>query len=229
MKTITKISAFIMCFVLVFTLLYGCKKDKETDTGIGTPIGENSGNTNDEKPIAGLPDDLYSFTLALDGKIYALPAPFSEFAANGWEIEEAKASGNVDSSDESLSPGSLSNPAMIKKGEQTLLVTFVNNYDDDRILPDCDIASISTTNDSSGQGSPIIVFPGNIKIGSSEENVLALYGEPTDTYEYADFNLLYYSKDDSARVSISIRKSDNCVGALGMENRFLSNRSPVQQ
>ena len=225
MKKTLKATVFALSFLLVFSLLGGCKRQdpfpieddpvvQEKPETPETP-GRPETPTN---PSTGLSDDIYSFTVMLDGKIYTFPTVFSEFAANGWEIQTSL---GVDFSKESLAPKNYSSVVVVKRGDHQVYMTFINNSVDIKKIPDCDIGGIQLDDFDAKKGAEL-VFPGNVKIGSPERDVLSRYGEPSDKYESDNSKRLTYRLTSYAEVNISINKENGQVRELKMQNLLRS-------
>lgn len=144
-------------------------------------------------------DDIYSFQISIDGKIYTLPCKFSKFEDDGWVLTDIE---------ETLVPYFYSWSQEIKKSNtekdkaETLSVTFFNTSTSTKEYTDCSVATVY----ASSNGSADIVLPGGLTFDENltEEDIIAQYGEPTEKDEDEDHVLLEYVKSKYQYISFSI-------------------------
>ena len=82
MKTAKRKVSLLLAVLLLTASLSACRRERQ-DAGEET-----------------LSDDLYSYRISIDGHVYSLPCPVSEFEANGWEICSSQ-----EPAAESIAPG----------------------------------------------------------------------------------------------------------------------------
>ena len=63
------------------------------------------------------------------------------------------------------------------------MADMVNTGDDPKALKDCIVGAISVDDYDLEEGGLTVLFPGGITVGTKEADVLAAYGEPTDSYK----------------------------------------------
>ena len=96
----------LLILTLLAIMLTGCANNKPEDTSsdaIEEQVEERSAEQEEEESEeestgvvyeyvapTELGDDIYSFNFELDGHVYTLPAPVSEFLDNGWEMHPEK-------------------------------------------------------------------------------------------------------------------------------------------
>lgn len=152
-------------------------------------------------------DDLFDYTVELDGVVYKLPFSFKEMEANGWYCDDPA---------EDLKPNSFRPTSLNHKDTATKLlsVRFHNLSSEVKNFTDCEISGISF-NDMNTRKSTFSL-PKGITIGSTKEEVLAAYGEPTKTeVKYIVYrkgedntNKIYIGFDDEDKVeTIDIDKN----------------------
>lgn len=156
-----------------------------------------------------LSDDIYSYQVQLNGVVYSLPALYTDFAANGW-----MASG-FDTN--TLKPNSktLGDPAKI--GDQTVTLTMFNPGMDVLTYDKCYVCAVSMDSFYAKKGASL-VLPKGITIGSTEADVIAAYGEPSDTYEGSSRKSLTYSTDVYCSIKISIDSASGQVESIAVQN-----------
>jgi serine/threonine protein kinase len=127
---------------------------------------------------AGLSDELSSFQIQLNGVIYTLPMPYSEFVANGWRFE--------DFDDDELKPGELKPEEeyygrVFSDHQQEILVDLINLTEDIQALDNCYVYRI----DVSSEDIDSLIMPKGVTFGTSKDDVLALYGKlTTNNFEF---------------------------------------------
>ena len=220
MKKIMKATSFVLCFLLMFMLL-GCWPWKNIHVTEDEPQIEEQEFESPEKPAKTLSDDPYSYSFILDGTIYTLPAPFSEFAKDGWEIQNG--TGYAREHD-TLDPGEELIVFEAKHGDHVVDMYLINNDVDVQKLDDCDVSGISFDKYDSKKGAELI-FPGRITIGTPEEDVLSLYGEPSYRNDGSAGNNLTYNIEPSSYIGIDVDVDSRLVNRLYMRHPLRSDNS----
>ncbi|MCL1891473.1 MAG: hypothetical protein FWG00_05625 [Coriobacteriia bacterium] len=223
MKKIVKFLVIVLCILVPLAMLPGCGLFVAGEIVAEDPVEDREAEAQDEPASAdGLSDDIYSFMVQLDGEIYEFPAPYSEFAAKGWKIEETL---GVDYNEETLKPNSYTGVVVAKNGSHQIYLTFVNVDADVKKVSDCNVGGIDLDSWDAETGTQLI-FPGNIILGSSEAEVLAAYGEPSDSYDGDTAKHFTYSTGSYADAEISIDKEADKVISLSMRNLIARESSP---
>lgn len=132
-----------------------------------------------------LGDDFYTYTAQLEGNVYYLPCPVSVLLENGFVIDTAK-------SDSEVAAGG-NGWVDLRYNNQTLH-TMVENYADyATIVENCYVLSM----ESSVNGPKFdLVFPGNIKVGDSEDAVKKATSGFNCEVETSDSGYTYYEVSD---------------------------------
>jgi len=160
----------------------------------------------DEYPFAtpiipdGLSSEPDSFQISLDGNILTLPVLYSDFAALGWTSDD------IDG--ETLKPGFIMvGNASLEKGDATLSgVSFINLSDKEMPLSECHVYGLAFAYSTTGAVSTSFVLPGGLHIGSTIDDIIAAYGEPTEKddssdsktylkYKFGDYNYISFEID----------------------------------
>ena len=174
--------------------------------------GSGSGAANGS-PLT-LSDDPYSFTLELDGKVYALPAPFEEFAADGWEIQYEYVTGGAD---KKIKSDEMTTAIAQKSGYQVYL-SLVNDDVDARLLPECQVFAVKLY-DTYNHNVVSLVFPGGVTMGTSKKELVRLYGEPSGTLDLNTATILEYSLAIFASLELTVENKTGLITALEMSNK----------
>lgn len=165
------------------------KKNKEDDEKKDDEDEDNDDEDDvddkNETSTKGLSDNLFDFTVSIEGKIYTFPAPYSEFAKNGWKGDD------IDSLE--IEPNSYNSEGLVK-GKKSLWVTFAN-FDQD-VLPysECLVAGIKVEDSYNDNPAKVVISKG-ISLGSTYDEVIKAFGEPDDEYKNDDQITISYEKD----------------------------------
>ncbi len=82
MNTIAqKMTALLLAVIIMTSALTACRKTKSN----AEETGADSASSAVEKTLS---DDLFSYELSIDGHVYSLPCPVSEFEEHGWVIHD---------------------------------------------------------------------------------------------------------------------------------------------
>ena len=112
---------------------------------------------------------LHSSTFSLNGIIYTLPVHFSELEANGWSFCEVE--NEHDFATYTIEPGDF-DVIRLANGDHNIFVFFTNFTDEISLLREVYITGVSVLR---GTNNAELIFPGNIIIGSTYEEVLAVH------------------------------------------------------
>ena len=166
---------------------------------------EDTGELADSQPFsytkpASLGSDPSTFTVSIMGDLYSLPAPVSAFTDNGWEIV----------SSEIIGAGSYEDGIVMSKNGKTFEFGIINLADKKAEIKDSAVYKIEETSYYDNIGLDIIL-PGNIKIGSSEDEAeSALSGlNKQETKDSITYSLNTYEHLISVHISTDIKKVDN--------------------
>lgn len=162
-----------------------------------------------------LSDDIYSFQIKIDGEVYQFPMSYADFTALGWEYK-------YDASTE-LSPNSYSAAEVFKKGDLEIYTQIVNFGLNTLPLSECTIGGISIDSwQFSDAPDTAIELPGGITYNvSTLEDVKAVYGEPSDTYEGDLYTKLEYRYDYYQEWELYIEKETGVLYEVEVENMIM--------
>ena len=142
-------------------------------------------------------EHLSQFTFHIEELTYTLPFPLTELEADGWGVDGdwpanilwGWESGDV--ADLMLYPDVLALPSLVREG-QRMTVTVLNPTEHPISFREGRVVGIFITED---WGNFDIVLPGNIRLGSTYDEVLTAYGVPTEREESEHHKRLDYRKD----------------------------------
>ena len=101
-----------------------------------------------------------------------------------------------------------------------ITVEMVNMTDKPIALKDCVVGGISVDAYSVEAGGLTVIFPGGIQIGTPEADVLAAYGEPSDTYESEEYGNSFTWFDENSE-----NYSDGCSIDTELETGLVDSMS----
>jgi len=146
---------------------------------------------------------------SLDGVIYTLPVHFSELEANGWRPYDP----NNRFATDILEPDDFVTWELIA-GDQNVGVTFTNLSEEVLPISESYITVVSVFFE---MHSAQLVLPGNIMLGSTYEDVIAAYGEPSSWHTSEDPpSLLMFHSSDDVTLQIVINTEGNLVTIMSM-------------
>lgn len=157
-----------------------------------------------------LSSDFYDYTAQMEGVVYSLPCPVSVLIENGFKID-------TNSSDSEVASGGIG-WVDLRYNNQTLH-TMVENYADYATTTEnCFAVSMK----SSVNGPKFeLVFPGNIKVGDSEDAVKKAVGGFNCEVETSDSGYTYYvvyDPDGSKLDRYDIVVKDGSVCTMEVQN-----------
>ena len=167
-KTV-KFAAILLAFLLLTGSLAACRTKKMQEEM-------------EEKTLS---DDLFSYELSIDGHVYSLPCPVSEFEEHGWAIFS-----DSEPAVEFLDPGETDGYCSIHKKNKRIEVELYNSYPEKAKLSACMVVAVRATASKETD----ILLPGGLVFdyNINKEKVLDTYGEPAKKIEYKDTNTFYY-------------------------------------
>lgn len=157
-----------------------------------------------------LGNDFYSFHVELEGNLYKLPCPVTEFLANGFKIDEKN-------SDMEIAAGSFG-WVDLRYNNQTLHAIARNHADYATVIENCFITEVES---SDFDPDFALTIPGNIKRGDTEADVeKALEGFNVEK-ETSDSGFTYYTvydPNDSKLNNYCICLKEGVVIQIEVEN-----------
>ena len=167
------------------------KEEREQNLKPSTEDKEEDKPTSKPTSSGTISDDWTDLEFILDGKKYVLPFEYKELTEDGWYLDESEydfSEGKErDGGMRVLATIQLNNPkyATDSLGEFELVIGFINYSKEPKEYKDCDIYSIEFKNVygySRIENYGDVKIAGGIGFGSTEEEVLAAFGEPESEY-----------------------------------------------
>ena len=160
--------------------------------------------------------DWYSFAINLNGVVYTIPFPFDDLLENGWEF---LGRGSFGTPPEIVDPNRVSPSIIMIKdnGRYTIHVSVMNRTYDVIPFEEGEVMSISIEWHEMPEGADF-TFPGGISIGSSYEDVVSMYGEPTRSTSSATISSVTYEIGAQDFIRISFNNDTQQVISLRMQS-----------
>jgi len=147
----------------------------------------------------------------LNGVVYTLPCLYSEIAANGWE---------ADFGTETIDPGYY-DIVNGKNGDITLCFDIANLGVDTIPYADGYIGGFTYGILENDKGCTLELAKG-ITYGSTKEEVIAAYGEPTRTNDGSSYTTLAYERDTYSTYKFMINNDNGLVENIAIKNFVIS-------
>ena len=209
MKKKTLIVVLTGCMVLSPVSVYAADATEEA----AAETTEAAGEATDSEIAEGLGDDIYSFSMELDGQIMKFPMTYQDFVGMGWELSSRE---DPDMKISTNSYGFVS----FNKGKNSVSAEVMNLGINEVGLEDSLIGGITVDGSYDIDLTSVSVkLPGGIELGKSTlDDIKAAYGDPSDTYEGDLYTKVTYEKDTYQEVELSVFKDDNTLKKVDMEN-----------
>lgn len=152
--------------------------------------------------ITELSDDIYSFQISINDVIYQFPMTYQDFVATGW---------TYDGDEEYAIPsGAYGVTDWFKSGEEKLMSYAVNFGINEAPMTECYLGGVKLDlfdfEPSSAE------LPKGIQLGvSTQEDVKAAYGEPTNSYESDSYPTMTYELDSYSQVRLTFETAKGLI------------------
>lgn len=145
-----------------------------------------------------------SYTVQINDKVITLPCSLADLEATGLKLDR-----EYTPEDYVVNVGEYELAWFEDDNGNTIMADMVNMESDPKELKDCLVGAISAYSYDLEEGGLTVLFPGGITVGTKEADVLAAYGEPTDSYKDEEYGNTYYwydeeSYDNSCTVDIDV-------------------------
>lgn len=166
--------------------------------------GETAQSSAEAESVS-ISDRLDSFQFSLDGHLYTLPTTYDEFEQNGWKLwkEEARYYGSAE---------------YLRKGDQEISICVVNTSGETLNYVDCPLFEV----DMQPYCCKSIILPGQLVFdkNTTEQDVIAKYGQPTTRSETDDSVTLQYDFDVYQFAQFSFAKPESDISPEYNHVRF---------
>ena len=189
--------------MLVICLLMGGSAFAEGDTTADT---ENASPTES----TALSDDLYSFQIQINGVLYTLPSTWADFEANGWAYAE--------DADQTIKPNQYTFSTKLENGDVEIYAFFVNFSQNVIKVTEGHVGGVRIAKDILEKGGSA-VLPKGIELGkASKEEVVAAYGQPSDSFEGDLYDKMTYKTDSYSTVDLFVYKESKVLEEIEVRN-----------
>lgn len=200
----------LVCLLVMTTFLVACgDASKQKDTSNEKNVKETS-KTKGEDSSTLKSDDLYSFKIILNGKVYELPADCSEFEKNGWSLDGANA-------DVKVAPNQYTLSEVMNNGKTKVYAKLVNLGKNELSLKQCKVGGIKLDSFDAKYGATL-VLPKGISFDSTKDDVIKAYGNPTSSNERDTQIYMTYELGAYQSVKINIDKESGKVSDIDIKN-----------
>ncbi len=165
----------------------------------------------DYSPSDLLSDDLYSFQLQFNNDVFQLPIQFADFEKMGWVFQ--------DDASMTLEPYQYLISGGWRKDDGTQVFTSIINFAPD-VMPitECVVTGIIIHQRNLENGDAFFMPQGIQLAVSTEDELRAAYGEPTEVIESESYNYLDYILNSDQNVEFMIEVKTGIVSDIDIEN-----------
>ena len=147
-------------------------------------------------PSPELPNDWESFSIQINDSVYTLPVPLAAFLDDGWEISEEDAGLSLAGAEGPNASYEWEWISLINDREQTVSVCAFNTTESTIPVAESTVGGIHVIYGNYDFSGTELRLPGGFMLGwSTREDVLELYGQPSDSFEA---HALTYETNDSS-------------------------------
>lgn len=153
--------------------------------------------------------------ISIDGEKFPLPLKVSDLEKKGYTLDESSL-GIGD--DNKLSKGVHYNEyILVLKDEKDIGVKcrVINLEEEPKSINECSIYSLKFSNDNS------FSLKEEMTVGSNEEELTKVFGEPLDRKENGDFTILKYAYDDNGFLVVEMSKDISITIEYYLEDKEL--------
>lgn len=159
-----------------------------------------------------------SFEFELQGKLYTLPISYSELAADGWAVKHDEELDETLGADEYIA-GYIT-LAYNNEENTDIGVQFANMGDKELSLKECYVSGIQLFENPLSENT-VCYFPGGFTLGSTMDDVEALYGQTGKGLETSTTVELKYQKQNYDDVMLTFVKETGKLEKMRMTNAYL--------
>ena len=147
-------------------------------------------------PSPELPNVWESFSIQINDTVYTLPVPLAAFLDDGWEISEEDAGLSLAGAEGPYASYEWEWISLINDREQTVSVCAFNTTESTIPVAESTVGGIHVIYGNYDFSGTELRLPGGFMLGwSTREDVLELYGQPSDSFEA---HALTYETNDSS-------------------------------
>lgn len=156
-------------------------------------------------------EELYDFQISIDGTVYQFPMWYADFEALGWEYEGDPT--------ETIASGRNMTLERWNKDGVKVLTMFSNLSMNTVSLSESTVAGISFTPYELKDCGWEILLPGGIQWGvSGIDDIIAAYGDPSNTYDSGVYYSMSYELDIYRNIVLKISKEEGVLREIDIVN-----------
>lgn len=186
---------------------------------------ESNGDEADYSVIPAKPVDINpdlgenwnSYNVQINEKVIALPCTVEKLNAAGLTLNQEDMP-----EDFKISANESQIAAFKDAAGNEIMAEIFNSANTEMSLDDCMIVSISVNSADIRQGGLTVLLPGGIQIGSSEEEVLATYGEPAEMYKDEEYGNTYSWYEEGSYYSgciVDLEGGSGLIESMSIKNQ----------
>lgn len=160
------------------------------DSGLNLPQDDTYGDKSAVKPAeqsADLGKSWDSYTVQVNDTVITLPCTIADLEAAGVKMDT-----EYTPSDYVVNAGEYELAWFMADSGDSIMVDMINTGSEPKEVKECLVGSVYADAYSMTEGGLTVIFPGGIQIGTSEEDLLAAYGEADDAYEDEEYGNSYF-------------------------------------
>lgn len=160
------------------------------DSGLNLPQDDTYGDKSAVKPAeqrADLGKSWDSYTVQVNDTVITLPCTIADLEAAGVKMDT-----EYTPSDYVVNAGEYELAWFMADSGDSIMVDMINTGNEPKKVKECLVGSVYADAYSMTEGGLTVIFPGGIQIGTSEEDLLAAYGEADDAYEDEEYGNSYF-------------------------------------
>lgn len=135
---------------------------------------------NDNMPTINGSANWKDYQVVIKNQVVTLPVAYNDLATvSGLTVKESAAKSY-------LNNGYYTFLNMYNNDKLALYIEVLNDTGSRKLYTDCKVTRITQSKYQVSQGAPVVVFPGNLKVGDSvtESQIISLFGTPNDIDDY---------------------------------------------
>lgn len=133
-----------------------------------------------------------TYTVQINDKVITLPCEMKDLEAIGFQLDTGDTSAEY-----MVNPDEYELAFFNDQYGHSIMFDMINETDAALKIVDCKVGGIYIDEYDVEDGNLSVIFPGNVQIGSTKDEVLAAYGEASDVYEGDTLHsYTWYADDD---------------------------------
>lgn len=177
----------VLAAVLIYIIGFRGNKNEPNipDTGTQTPVLTQPKET--EPAVIEMSDDLFDYTINIEGTVFQIPFKYQDITAAGWTISSSGVSDSTKIAGMNYEYFTMSNNG------KSIWVYSYNASGNAREIKDCLIGGV----EFSAKNDLDISIAKGITASSTVEEIIEAFGIPANRNDYDDYSYLTYQQNDS--------------------------------